>query len=574
MPIIGIDLGTTNSLASVYQNGKSKLIPNPFGEFHTPSVVSVDDDAHILVGKAAKERLVSHPEHTAAAFKRSMGTNKKYILGQKTFTPEELSSFVLRRLKEDAEAFLGEKVEQAVISVPAHFNHKQRAATKMAGLLAGLSVERLINEPSAAALSCYDPAGGDAAFLVCDFGGGTLDVSVVDCFENVVNILAVSGSNHLGGADFDEAIAQMYCKKNKIDYQALSPQLKAILLMQAERCKKTLSVAPVAVIVLEVEGLKGSLTLTGASLIKGAKNLFSRLREPLQKALKDSTLLPEDLHAVIPVGGSCNMPLMRQYLTHLMGRPLAPIENSETTIALGAGMYAAMKMREDSLKDMVLTDICPFTLGVGVHDPNDSGDLLMSPVIERNSALPTSKVEKYYTVTNGQTLVEVQVYQGESRHCNENLKLGELVLPLPAAPAGKEGCEVRFTYDINGILEIEASSLSTNEKISTVLVGEGSGFTQAEARQYLKKLKHLKIHPRNQEQNRLLLARCERMWTEALGDERRQISEVARWFEANLATQEAGRIRYALHRCTGWLDALETGAMLDTFDFDSFDEEE
>ena len=209
MSIIGIDLGTTNSLAAVYQNGASRLIPNAFGEYLTPSVVSLDEDGTVLVGKAAKERLITHPGRTAAAFKRAMGTAKTFSLGDKEFLPEELSALVLRRLKEDAEAFLGQPVEEAVVSVPAYFTDAQRAATKRAGKLAGLKVDRLINEPSAAALACYDPDQGDAAFLVYDFGGGTLDVSVVDCFENVVNILAVSGDNQLGGNDLDAAIAHM-----------------------------------------------------------------------------------------------------------------------------------------------------------------------------------------------------------------------------------------------------------------------------------------------------------------------------------------------------------------------------
>lgn len=573
MPIIGIDLGTTNSLAAVYQNGKSCLIPNAFGEVYTPSVVSVDDDGQILVGRVAKERLISHPERTAATFKRSMGTDERFTLADRQFTAEELSGFVLRRLKEDAEAFLGQTVTQAVISVPAYFNHRQRAATKTAGMLAGLKVERLINEPSAAALSCYTAESGDAAFLVCDFGGGTLDVSVVDCFENVVNILAVSGANKLGGVDFDEVIARKYCRQNGIEYASLSAGQRAILLSQSEQCKKSLSEAPLAMMVLELDGLKGSLGLTGQALLEEAKPLFNRIREPLQKALKDSGLSADELQAIVPVGGSCNMPLVRQYLAHLLGRTLAPIVNAETAIALGAGLYAAMKMRETDLKDMVLTDICPFTLGVGVHDPANPSDLLMSPVIERNSALPSSKVGRYFTVANGQPALEVQVFQGESMHCAENLKLGQLELPVPPAPAGKEGCEVRFTYDINGILEVEATSISTRQTISTLLVGEGSGLTEDEARQHLEALQHLKIHPREQEENRLLLARCERLWAESLGEDRHNIGEIARWFEANLQSQEAGRIRYALRRCTEWLDALEAGDTLDDFDFDEFDEE-
>lgn len=571
MPIIGIDLGTTNSLVAVWKDGRSQLIPNAFGEYLTPSVVSVDEDGSILIGKAARERLISHPQQSAASFKRSMGTAQQFKLGEKTFTPEELSALVLRRLKEDAEAFLGQPVEEAVVSVPAYFNDAQRAATKRAGMLAGLRVDRLINEPSAAALACYSPQQGDAAFLVYDFGGGTLDVSVVDCFENVVNILAVSGDNALGGNDFDLAIAHMYCQKNNIDFRALSREKQAILLRQAEQCKQTLSESPVAMMVLEMEELKGSMALTGQQLIEQAKTLFGRMRTPLLRALKDSGISLEELQAVVPVGGSCKMPVVRQYLNHLLGQKLANPGSPDTVVALGAGMYAAMKERQAGLREMVLTDICPFTLGVGVHNPAEEENLLMSPIIERNSALPTSKVEHYYTVSDNQSQLRIQVFQGEAMYCKENQKLGELNLMIPPAPAGKEGAAVRFTYDINGILEVEATSLSTNQTISTVLVGKGSGLTEEQAKQRLTELEKLKIHPREQEENRLLLAKGERLWEEALGEDREKIAQVVQMFGQALASQEQGRIVRARARVKEILERLEEGLSLD--DFNPEDEE-
>lgn len=574
MPIIGIDLGTTNSLAAVWKEGRSQLIPNAFGEYLTPSVVSVDADGSILVGKAARERLISHPEQSAASFKRAMGTDQRFVLADKTFTPEELSALVLRRLKEDAEAFLGQPVTEAVVSVPAYFNDAQRAATKRAGMLAGLTVDRLINEPSAAALACYDPAQGDASFLVYDFGGGTLDVSVVDCFENVVNILAVSGDNALGGNDFDMAIAHMYCQKNQIDFHALSKEKQAILLRQAEQCKRTLSESPVAMMVLELDGLRGSMALTGQQLIEQAQTLFSRMRTPLLRALKDSGISLNELQAVVPVGGSCKMPVVRQYLNHLLGQKLANPGSPDTVVALGAGMYAAMKARENSLREMVLTDICPFTLGVGVHNPADEENLLMSPIIERNSALPTSKIESYYTVSDNQTQLKIQVFQGEALYCKENQKLGELNLPVPPAPAGKEGASVRFTYDINGILEVEATSLSTHQTISTVLVGKGSGLTEAQAKERLQELEKLKIHPREQEENRLLLAKGERLWEEALGEQREQIAQVVQMFAQALASQEQGRIARTRAKVAEMLNRLEEGLSLDELGEEDYEGEE
>ena len=216
--IIGIDLGTTNSLAAVWEEGKSCLIPNSFGEYLTPSVVSLEEEGIVYVGKTAKERLISHPDRSVSLFKRFMGTDKTYKIGGKKYHPEELSAFVLRRLKEDAERYLGEPIEEAVISVPAYFNDMARKATKNAGELAGLKVERIINEPSAAALACRGQAQEeDETFLVFDFGGGTLDVSLVDCFDNIIEIIAVSGDNRLGGSDFDEEIARQFCKENDLD---------------------------------------------------------------------------------------------------------------------------------------------------------------------------------------------------------------------------------------------------------------------------------------------------------------------------------------------------------------------
>ena len=240
--IIGIDLGTTNSLVAVWQDGESRLIPNAFGEYLTPSVVSIEEDGTIYVGKTAKERLASHPEDTASVFKRYMGTAKKYRLGKKEYRPEELSSFVLKKLKEDAERYLGEPVEEAIISVPAYFNDMGRNATKRAGLLAGLKVERIINEPSAAALACQNrKQEEDATILVFDFGGGTLDVSVVECFDNVIEILAVSGDNQLGGQDFDDAIVKYFLRHCEIDPKNLTAQTRAILRSSAEKCKKELT---------------------------------------------------------------------------------------------------------------------------------------------------------------------------------------------------------------------------------------------------------------------------------------------------------------------------------------------
>lgn len=558
MAVIGIDLGTTNSLAAVWQQGRSRLIPNALGDVLTPSAVSIDEDGTVLVGEAARQRLVSHPERSAAAFKRAMGTNQTYSLAGRTFTPEELSALVLRQLKQDAEAFLGEPVEEAVVSVPAYFNDRQRAATKRAGQLAGLRVERLVNEPSAAALSCYKPDEGEASFLVFDFGGGTLDVSVVECFDNVVNILAVSGDNALGGNDFDETIAHLFCVENGLDYRGLDRAAKAILLEQAEKCKQALTENPMAVMIVDSPGVKGALSLTGKKLVEHSQKLLERMRTPVARALRDSGLGRGELAGVIPVGGSCKMPLVRQYLAHLLGQRPKQNAQPDTVVALGAGMYAAMKAREANLRDMILTDICPFTLGTNIINRADPARDLMAPIIKRNSALPVSRVQRFCTVSEGQELVEIEVYQGEGMHCDENLKLGKLSVPVPPAKAGQESVDVRFTYDINGILEVEVRSVSTKETVSALLLGQGSGMTEEQARLRMQELADLKIPPRERAANRLLLARAQRLFAETTGPRHNAAVRVLLALDKAIAQQTPEMEMARLRRKIGsLLDDLE-----------------
>lgn len=257
MAIIGIDLGTTNSLGAVYRNNKVELIPNRFGSFLTPSVVSVAEDGTVLVGEVAKERLITHPEATAASFKKDMGTERKYPLGKKSFLPEELSSFVIRSIVEDAKAYLQEEIEEVIISVPAYFHDKQRVATKRAGALAGVTVNRIINEPSAAAMASYMDTSQEQLFLIFDFGGGTLDVSVVECFDTMVEIISVAGDNHLGGDDFHEIMAQSFMKEHSLSKQMVTPKIYAILLKQAEACKRKLSEEEMASMTLSLNGKIG-----------------------------------------------------------------------------------------------------------------------------------------------------------------------------------------------------------------------------------------------------------------------------------------------------------------------------
>lgn len=358
MAIIGIDLGTTNSLAAVWRDGRSQLIPNAAGELLTPSVVSVDENGGVLVGRAARDRLISHPERTAARFKRFMGSSKPYTLGSRTFTPEDLSSLVLRSLREDAESFLGEPVEEAVVSVPAYFAEAQRSATKRAAALAGLKVERLVNEPSAAALAGRIGQGEeDQVCLVFDLGGGTLDVSLVERFGSVVSVTAVSGDNRLGGTDFDLAVARGFCEDCGLEFDSLTPRQRELMIRQAETCKMALTNQEMVVMSVDDGTVSAALTLSNEWMIRKCGALFRRMTAPIQRVFLDSGVSPQELDQLVMVGGSSHMPAVRRYIARTLHKEPARDSRPDTAVALGAGICAGMKARAGDLRELVLTDV-------------------------------------------------------------------------------------------------------------------------------------------------------------------------------------------------------------------------
>lgn len=529
--IIGIDLGTTNSLAAYWKDGESRLIPNAFGEYLTPSVVSVDEDGTIYVGKTAKERLSSHPDQTANLFKRFMGTSRKYNLGGKTYLPEELSAIVLKRLKEDAESFLGEPVEEAVISVPAYFNDMARNATKRAGILAGFKVERIINEPSAAALACQNlRQEEDAVIMVFDFGGGTLDVSLVECFDNVIEITAVSGDNQLGGQDFDDAICTYFIKKCGLATETLEPETRALIRSCAEKCKRELTENKTAQMVVNCSQVNQKLEITRKDMVAIGAELFERMSKPIKRVLTDSKLPSAEVDYIILVGGSCKMPVVQQYLRHLLNRSDIEALNPDHMIALGAGICAGIKERNEEISDLVLTDVCPFSLGTGTHNENNPDRKLMSFMIPRNSALPTSREYPFVTVGDNQTTIRFGIYQGESMYVDENIKLGELDISIPPRPKGEIKCYVRFTYDINGVLEVNVSIPQINVNHRMVIVNKGLGMTEKQVKEKLSEYQKLKINPAEQEENKYVIAWGERLFMQSGGEYREEISRKLQYF--------------------------------------------
>lgn len=540
MAILGIDLGTTNSLGAVYRNGKVELIPNRFGSFLTPSVVSVTEDGSVVTGQIAKERLITHPKDTAFSFKKNMGTDHKYNLGGKTFLPEELSGFIVSTIVEDAKAYLGEDIEDVIISVPAYFHDKQRVATKRAGALAGVNVKRIVNEPSAAALASYFDTQNEQLFLVFDFGGGTLDVSIVDCFDTMVEILAVSGDNHLGGDDFNEAVADGFLREHQLQRENLSEKEYAILLRQAEKCKIALSTEQEVKMTAVLGGQTYQSVYTNERMMRESSAVWKRIQTVLRHVLRDSRVEPEDIDAVIMAGGSGKMPLVQSYMEQLFEQTPLVTGFSDQLIARGLGLVCGVMEREDEVRDYILTDICPFTLGTGVNNETDPKHPYMSAIIERNTILPCSRIQRFSTASDYQKEVKIEILQGEEPYAEDNVQLGLITTMVPKKKRGQESVDVRFTYDINGILEVEVTVVSTGKSVTKVL---SQSMDEKELARRMKQLEKLKVHPKDMTENQLILERLQALYEEALPETRDRLMYHIRNFESTLAEQDPRRIR-------------------------------
>lgn len=556
MAKIGIDLGTTNSLAVVYKDGKAVRIINSLEGYITPSAVSVDEDGKILVGEAAKDRLISHPDRSASEFKRDMGLRKTVTLAGVEYTPEELSSLILKKIKTDAESFLGEEIEEAIISVPAYFDDNSRRATRVAADLSGLKVERLINEPSAAALAYLSKNGyEDGTYMVIDFGGGTLDVSVVDVFENIIEILAVAGNNKLGGKDFNEAVARNFASRNDMDYDSLGPVEKAVIYRAAERAKIELSGVPMVMMEVPLEQDKKMLTLTNKELIAISKDIFSGIREPVRKAIHDSRKKLEQIDSVILVGGSCKMPTVREYVRQITGIEPDTSVDPDTAIAEGAAIYAAMKNRD--LKDVILTDICPFTLGIAVNnDILNDGSSIMSPIIPRNNTLPSSISRPYSASRDNQTEIKVEIYQGENIHPEQNLYIGKLEVTCPPCKRGAKICDVKMTYDINSILIVDVKT-TDGELQTKAFRSNSSVLTEEEIEKIRVKMEWSIMVSPEDEKYKALIARAERVYEESFNEQRQMITNFLMAFRAQLERRDPIKVREAYKALSDLLDQLE-----------------
>ncbi|MEG1040777.1 MAG: molecular chaperone HscC [Pseudomonas sp.] len=552
-PLLGIDLGTTNSLVAVWRDGQAQLIPNALGDVLTPSVVSLDEDGSILVGAAARARLTTHPDRTVAAFKRFMGSDKKLELGEQLFSPEELSALVLGALKADAEAFLGCPVSEAVISVPAYFSDEQRKRTSFAAELAGLSVQRLINEPTAAAMAYGLHEKKFERTLIFDLGGGTFDVTVLEYALPLIEVHASTGDNFLGGEDFTAALLQACLQDWELKSSALTPQALSSLADAIEQLKCKLGEGEQQ-LSWDSDGESRQWSLDEARAQKIWAGLLARIRAPIEQAMRDARVSPKDLDSLVLVGGATRMPAVQQMVATLFGRLPYRHLDPDTIVALGAATQAACKARDEAIEELILTDVCPYTLGISAMRGEEAIGVF-APIIERNTVIPTSRIKRFYSTHVDQAMIRIEVYQGERPWVRDNIFVDAFDIPL--VPNGAiQSLDVRFSYDINGLLEVDVTLLATGKKLSHSIDRSPTGLDQKARKASHARLAELKIHPRDALPNRTLLARLERAWMQSLGEDREQIGGWLDEFSTALASQQPEQIKRQRQRLTEALEHL------------------
>ncbi|WP_299263616.1 Hsp70 family protein [uncultured Leptotrichia sp.] len=567
--MIGIDLGTTNSLATyIDDNGEIQFVKNEYGNILIPSVVGIDENDDIIVGELAKERRMMNAGETASNFKRRMGTDAKIKVKNRTFDAQMLSSFVLKHLKENAEKQLNEKINRAIISVPAYFNDKQRRDTKMAAELAGLTVERLINEPTAAALSLgSNILNQNLKFIVLDLGGGTFDVTLLETFEDIMEVLSISGDTMLGGEDFTTKICEIFLKNIKLSIADLSRDERTKLYTKADRAKKLISLKNVE-IEMEIKGKKYKSEITQENFRETVKPLLVKMKVAIDKALQDGNTDAREIEKVILVGGAVKLGIIEEFVEKYFHKMRGEkiyfnnddfIENNklvsiaadpDTVVAYGVGIAVGMKERNKVFKERILTDVCPFTLGTEIVGRR------FAPIIPRNTTVPTSRSEYFYTIEDYQSQVTVGIYQGESLNIDDNLFLGEFLLDVPQNLAGKEAINVRFTYDINGILEVEAKVVSTGVKKSKLIIS--GDLSEEEKNEKIKMLEEIKIQSENKNKDKLLLERANRIYAEIVNTEiRNHISEYLENYQKIVVTGDRIRIQKTKKSFSEFLDKID-----------------
>lgn len=573
MTILGVDLGTTNSLAVVYKEGKPVRIPNAYGEYVTASAVSILD-GKIVVGKLAKERLITHPECSASLFKRNMGSDVTYTLDRKEYDSATLSSFVVKQLIEDAQNYLHEEISEVVISVPAYFNARQRQDTKRIGELLGIKVERLINEPSAAAIACHMDDEYET-FVVFDFGGGTLDVSVVDCFENVISINAISGNNHLGGTDFDRAMAEYFCLKNELNYNVLDSSFQQSILRTCEQAKIKLSTQNVVEVSLVHLNKNYNCIFDENVLFNITHSLLESCKNVIGKAVKDSGFSASELDSLILVGGSSKMPVLQHYLSDALNIPVLKEEHMDSLVVLGLGKYIGIKQRDENIKDVVVTDICPFSLSTSTYNEQNPELELSTVLIPKNSVLPTSKKMTLRTVHKGQTKVNISVFQGQAMYAKENLFLGQAFIHVPRNMHDYESFDLIYSYDINSMLYVEAVVHSTKEHY-IFRVSKGDVLEKVDASVRLDSIKEVSLGLYQNNEVDALLARIERIYREVDEETQDYLMKLHTEFTKDMESliNNIQKRKRLINQVSRILDQIEESQNIDQLDIFTQEEDE
>ncbi|MBO7362810.1 MAG: molecular chaperone DnaK [Lachnospiraceae bacterium] len=502
--IIGIDLGTTNSCVSVMEGGKPTVIANAEGARTTPSIVAFTKNGERLVGEPAKRQAVTNADNTISSIKRDMGTDRGRNIDGKKYSPQQISAMILQKLKDDAEGYLGEKVTEAVITVPAYFNDAQRQATKDAGKIAGLDVKRIINEPTAAALSYGIDKDADQKVMVYDLGGGTFDVSIIDIGDGVIEVLATNGDTHLGGDDFDNKIIDwMLAEFKKAEGVDLSGDKMAMQRLKeaAEKAKKELSSAMTTNINLPFitatsEGPKHfDMNLTRAQFDELTRDLVERTAVPVQNAMKDAGLTNADLGQVLLVGGSTRIPAVQDKVRQLTGKEPSKSLNPDECVAIGASIQGGKLAGDAGAGDILLLDVTPLTLSI------ETMGGIATHLIERNTTIPTKKSQVFSTAADNQTAVDINVVQGERQFARDNKSLGQFRLDgIAPAPRGVPQIEVTFDIDANGIVNVSAKDLGTGKE-QHITITAGSNMSDSDIEKAIKEAQEFEAQDKKRKEN-------------------------------------------------------------------------
>lgn len=566
MTILGIDLGTTNSLCALFERDRPVLIPTAHGRFLTPSVVANLEDGQILVGDAAKELRVTKPHWCVSRFKRWMGTAESVQLGNQSFSAPELSSFVLRSLKSDAETYLGKAVTRAVITVPAYFNDLQRRATRLAGELAGLEVVRVINEPTAAALTYgFHDRDLRKKLMVIDLGGGTFDVTIMEVFERMMEIVASAGESMLGGEDFTDRLASHVLTKRGLQWEIVEhkhPLQLARLQQKCEEAKLQFLDSESVEIQFpdergEIDSARHSVSVHREEFCASMQPLLQRLMRPIERALRDARLQASQLDDILLVGGATRMECLRHFLSDQLKRTPLCSYNPDEVVAMGAAIQAALMEENAAVEDMVMTDVCPHTLGIEISK-HLGGQFLpgyFEPIIHRNTTIPVSKEKTFVTVAPNQTAVKLRVFQGEGRRAEDNFLLGELTIDgIPMGPVGTP-FDVRFSYDPSGILEVEVIISQTGKSRRTVITPPNSQISSTQVDQIVRKLQKVKFYPRDLLENRLLLSYGERLLGELPTELREELNQLLDIYENGMRSSDRTLFEESRQQLLIWLSS-------------------